>query len=114
MDSETTCFMRDLEGRFRLATKLPDRSFYKIFYGQIHPAEILALGINPGGAPANTNSDGRTHKDGVIAAASAGYYENDEHDILDCEWRENNGLRRLLMPLLGGEAARIRAGVVKT
>ena len=114
MDSENTEFMRDLEARFKLATQLPDRSRYKIFYGQIHRAKILTLGINPGGDPESTSSDGHTHKDGVIAAASGSYFENEEHDILDCEWRENKGLRRLLTPLLDGDAAKIRAGVVKT
>jgi hypothetical protein len=114
MATESTNFMRELEARFKLATQLPDRSRYKIFYGQIHPAKILTLGINPGGDPENTNSDGRTHKDGVVAAASGSYYEDGEHDILDCEWRENKGLRRLLTPLLNGDAARIRTDVVKT
>lgn len=106
--------MRDLEARFKQTTQLHDRSHYKIFYGQIRPARILTLGINPGGAPANTNPDGRMHKDGVVAAASVTYFENNEHDILDCGWRENIGLRRLLTPLLGGDPSRIRTDVVKT
>jgi hypothetical protein len=114
VETEYTPFMHDLEVRFKQATHLSDRSHYKIFYGQIRPARILTLGINPGGVPANTNPDGRTHKDGVVAASSATYFENDEHDILDCEWRENNGLRRLLTPLLDGDSSRIRTDVVKT
>ena len=114
MDTPCTSFMRDLEARFRQATGLPDRAFYKIFYGQVRPAPILTLGINPGGAPSNTNADGRTHKDGVIAAASASFFENDEHDVLDCEWRENFGLRTVLTPLVGGSPEMIRQSVVKT
>ena len=114
MDTPLTPFMRALEQRFRAASGLPDRARYKIFYGQIRPAPILTLGINPGGAPSNTNPDGRTHKDGVIAAASASYFENDEHDILDCEWRENSGLRTVLTPLVGGVLSDIRHKVVKT
>ena len=114
MSSENIDFMRDLEGRYKFATQLPDRSSYKIFYGLIHPAKILTLGINPGGSIQNTNSDGRTHKDGKVAAASGSYFENGEHDILDCNWPENPGLRRLLTPLVGGEAALIRSQVVKT
>jgi len=51
---------------------------------------------------------------GVVAAASATFYENDEHDILDCEWRENIGLRQVLLPLVGGELEKIRTEVVKT
>ena len=114
MDTPLTPFMRELEQRFKRASGLPDRAYYKIFYGQVKEAPILTLGINPGGAPSNTNPDGRTHKDGVIAAASASYFENDEHDILDCEWRENRGLRTLLTPLVGGALSDIRQKVVKT
>ena len=114
MNTPYSTFMRDLEERFRLATGLPDRAHYKIFYCQVRPAQILTLGINPGGAPSNTNPDGRTHKDGVIAAASASFFENDEHDILDCKWKENSGLRAVLTPLLRGNPQAIRQGVVKT
>lgn len=114
MDTPYTPFMRDLETRFKRATGLQDRAHYKIFYGQVRPAPILTLGINPGGAPSSTNSDGRTQKDGTIAAASATFYENDEHDILDCQWRENSGLLTVLTPLVGGETTAIRANVVKT
>lgn len=113
---ETTCtpFMRDLELDFKRSSGLVDRSAYKIFYCQVRPAQILTLGINPGGSPANTQPNGLNHLNGVPAAASASFYENDEHDILDCEWRENTGLRKVLMPLLGGDATRIRTEVVKT
>jgi len=114
VDTSLTPFMRDLEQRFTLASGLPNRAYYKIFYGQVKKAPILTLGINPGGAPSNTHPDGRTHKDGVIAAASASYFENDEHDILDCEWRENPGLRTVLTPLVGGVLGDIRHKVVKT
>ena len=114
MDTSLTPFMRDLEARFKQASGLADRSKYKIFYCQIRRAPILALGINPGGSPSNTNSDGRTHKDGAIAASSSSFFENDEHDILDCEWPENRGLRQVLTQLVGGDIRRIRSDVVKT
>lgn len=114
MDTEYTPFMRDLEERFKRFTKLPGRSHYKIFYGQVRPAPILTLGINPGGEPSNHNADGLKQKNGRIALASATYFENDEHDVLDCEWPENNGLRKILVPLLNGDARRIRHEVVKT
>ena len=48
MCTEFTRFMEDLEQRFKLATGLPDRSQYKIFYAQVRPASVLTLGINPG------------------------------------------------------------------
>lgn len=114
MDTPYTSFMRDLETRFKRATGLQDRAHYKIFYCQVRPAPILTLGINPGGDPLRTNSNGRTQKDGTIAAASASFYENDEHDVLDCQWRENSGLLTVLTPLVGGEPTAIRANVVKT
>lgn len=114
MDASHTPFMHDLEVRFKRASGLPNRAWYKIFYCQIKRAPILTLGINPGGAPENTHADGRVHKDGVVAAASGSYYENDEHDILDCDWRENLGLRTVLAPLVGGDLASIRRDVVKT
>jgi len=109
-----TAFMRDLEERFRQASGLLNRAHYKIFYGQVRPAPILTLGINPGGAPADINPDGRTNKDGAVASASASFFENDEHDILDCEWKENPALRSVLAPLVGGDLQAIRQRVVKT
>jgi hypothetical protein len=106
--------MQNLENRYRTVSGLIDRSQYKIFYGPLHPAEILVLGINPGGEPSNMLPDGVRHKDGArIGAASASYYENDENDLLDCSWRENNILK-LLVPLIGGDRESARARVVKT
>jgi hypothetical protein len=114
MNTQYVPFMQDLEGRYRAATGLVDRSQYKIFYGPVRPAEILALGINPGGDPAEMLPDGVQHRVGPrIGAASAGYYENNESDLLDCNWPENNVLK-LLIPLVGGERELIRSRVVKT
>lgn len=107
-------FMQDLERRYRSASRLLDRSQYKIFYGALQRAEILVLGINPGGEPSNMLPDGVHHKDGIgIGAASASYYENGENDLLDCNWRENNVLK-LLVPLVGGNRELIRTQVMKT
>ena len=114
MDTPYTPFMRDLEDRFKQSTGLLNRSEYKICYCQVRPARILTLGINPGGDPSRTSKDGCSHMNGAVAAASATFYENDEHDILDCEWRENFGLRQVLLPLVGGELQNIRNEVVKT
>jgi len=114
MNTEYVPFMQDLEARYRAASGLTDRSQYKIFYGPVRPAEILALGINPGGEPAEMMPDGVRHRVGPkIGAASAGYYENNESDLLDCTWPENNVLK-LLIPLVGGERESVRARVVKT
>lgn len=106
--------MRQLEQAFCQAASLSTRSEYKIFYGQVHAAPILTLGINPGGSPTDISPDGTLQPGSTKAAASANFYENDEHDVLDCEWRENFGLRQLLFPLVGNDPARFRAEIVKT
>ena len=83
MDTGFTPFMRDLERRFQVATKLQSRSHYKIFYGQIRPAPILILGINPGGDPSKTSADGLTHpgEKEEKASASAGYFEGGRRGV---------------------------------
>jgi hypothetical protein len=107
--------MSELEGRFKKATSLKDRSEYKLYYGPVRPALVLTLGKNPAGTPSGTSSDGCFNlNDGTRASASAGYFENEEHDLLDCEWRENHGLRKLLLPLFSDNQERIRREVVKT
>jgi hypothetical protein len=107
-------FMRQLEEDYRLASGLESRRHYKIFYGQVFPAPILTLGLNPGGDPEGTSDDGTRQKDGSLASASASFFEGMENDVLDCEWRENTGLRRLLLPLVGQDRDRFRRQVVKT
>jgi len=108
MESSTTAFMRDLEARYCETSGLTDRAHYKIFYCPIRRAEILTFGINPGGDPAEILPGG------VGTGASSTYYENDEHDLLDCDWPENTGLRKLLVPLVGGRIEEVRHRVVKT
>jgi len=106
--------MRALEDGFRTTSGLPNRAAYKIFYGQVKPAPFLTLGINPAGSPNETSADGTQNSDGTKAAASATYYENDENDVLDCEWTENRGLRLLLCPLVANNQTRFRAEIVKS
>lgn len=107
-------FMRQLEDDYRKASGLQTRRHYKIFYGQVFPAPILTLGINPGGDPEGTSDDGMRQKNGSPASASASFFEELENDVLDCEWRENTGLRKLLLPLVGRDYDRFRREVVKT
>lgn len=111
---DPVAFMRDLEERYKQESRLTDRSHYKIFYGPIRPAQILVLGINPGGDLQNVEPNGAKNRNGEIAAASAGFYENGECDPLDCSWKENGGLMKLLVPLLEGKEEAIRNAVVKT
>lgn len=108
-------FMRSIEEKFKEATGLKDRSQYKIFYTPVWPAKIVLLGINPGGIPEDIASDGVRFLRGNIreASSSGSYFENGENDLIDCSWPENNGLLKLLVPLLGTINA-IRKAVVKT
>ena len=100
--------MRELETRYQRASGLVSRSDYKVFYTPIRPARILTLGINPGGKPSSQLSDG------PIPSSSSSYYEHDEHDVIDCDWKENDYLRPLLVQLCGGKPERVRKEVVKT
>jgi hypothetical protein len=107
-------FMGHLERGYRAASGLTSRSSYKIFYGLVRSAPLLVLGINPGGDPAATSSDGLRHVDGRLASASATFHEGNECDLLDCRWRGNDGLKKLLVPLLNGVESSIRTEVVQT
>jgi len=115
MTNSDSDFMRDLETRYRVATGLVDRSQYRVFYGPVRRAEMLVLGINPGGDPADVMPDGvGSRSGGRPHAASAGYHENDESDVLDCDWPENRGLLKLLLPLVDGVREDLRSRMVKT
>lgn len=107
-------FMRALEDEYRQVTGVKNRSEFKIFYGQVFPSPILTLGLNPGGNPQDTSEDGTRQKDGSLASSSGSYFEQMENDILDCDWRENSGLRNLLLPLVNQDLNRFRREVVKT
>ena len=111
---DTVSQMQALEAGYQRCSGLANRSSYKIFYGPLHPAPILVLGQNPGGVPAETSSDGTRQAGHRIASASAGWFENGEHDVLDCAWPENNGLKRLLLPLVQSDSIRFRSEIVKT
>lgn len=107
-------FMRYIEEQFQAESEFKNRSLYKIFYGQIFPAPILTLGLNPGGNSKETSEDGTSQNDGSPASSSSSYFEEMENDVLDCDWPENVGLRRLLLPLVGNDTGRFRREIVKT
>ena len=107
-------FMCELEEDYRRASGLNSRKHYKIFYGQVFLAPILTLGLNPGGDPEGISHDGTRQNDGSPASASASFFEGMENDVLDCEWRENTGLRKLLLPVVGQDRDRFRREIVKT
>ena len=106
--------MRGWESRYRRLSGLKNRSRYAMFYCPVRPAPFLVLGINPGGDPNDVLADGvrlRSDPSGR-GAASARYYENNEHSMLDCDWPEN-AIVCLLAEILGDRKA-IRERVVKT
>ena len=113
MPSESTK-MQSLEADYQQASGLANRARYKIFYGMLRPAPCLVLGLNPGGDPEQTSADGTRGANNSVASSSGAWFEQDEHDLLDCQWPENTGLKRLLLPLFGGDEKRIRREVVKT
>ena len=69
--SPTQHHMRAIDAEFRAASGISERRHYKIFYSHIHPFPLLVLGQNPVG-----------ETDGTDLAASAGFFENWEHDYL--------------------------------
>lgn len=81
--------MHDFDSRYRLASGLDDRRFYKIFYSHVHPFPLLVLGQNPGG-----------ETDGTDMAASDSFFENWEHDYVCFRHTADYALARPMCELL--------------
>lgn len=79
--------MRAIDSEYRAHTGFTDSRFYKIFYSRIDPAPLLVLGVNPGGDPENPSS---------LISASSSFFENYEHDYVDCSYT----IQRMMLPLL--------------
>lgn len=107
--------MASLESEYQNISGLTDRSKYKIFYSPVRPADILVLGMNPGGNPEAIHRNGYDLIGSLTgkASASPSYYENYEHDMLDCEWKENI-TKDLIQRGLSYSESQIRQNVVKT
>ena len=84
---DTIAKMKDIDHRYRLASGLVNRKFYSIFYSRIDPAEVLVLGINPGGDPNIWSED---------ELASKSFYENWEHEYVDCSY----AIQQPMLPFL--------------
>ena len=69
--------MQDIDRRYRSASTLTHRRMFSIFYSRIDPSEGLVLGINPGGDP-------KTWSETELASIT--YYENWEHEYVDCRY----------------------------
>lgn len=102
--------MKQIEDGFRRSSGLLDRRYYKIFYSPLVRAEILLLGLQPKGRPQDFSPDGvRDYKRGTAAAASAGFHENGENDLLDCDWPFAKGIRKLINTGLYNSFSEFRA-----
>ena len=64
-----------------------DRDWYTIFYSRLCSADLLVLGINPGGDPLKSKS---------IIRASTTYYENWEHEYVDSRYP----IQAVMLPFL--------------
>jgi hypothetical protein len=96
---QTIALMREIESEYRQVSGLSDSRYYKIFYSRIDPAPMLLLGINPGGAPDQA---------GEILSASEGYFENFEHDYVDCDYTLQRVMLPFLQQILGATCDEIR------
>jgi hypothetical protein len=90
--AEATKFMQELDERFRAASGLKERRYYSIFYSSIQRSPLLILGWNPGGNPENWDE---------AQLASRTFYENGEHEYVDCHYKLAVAMRGLLMSVLG-------------
>jgi hypothetical protein len=95
--------MKDIDARFRAASGLRDRRDYSIFYSRLRPSRVMVIGINPGGS-----------RDGTHHVASPTFYENDEHEYVDQNYRIAAVMRPALMHALGTTRPDDLRGVPKT
>ena len=84
----TTKFMSVLDADYRKETGLSARSDYSIFYSRIRPSEVLVIGYNPGGNPETWDES---------QLASRAFYENDEHEYVDCHYPLATAMRSFLI-----------------
>jgi hypothetical protein len=91
--------MREIDTEYRQISCLTDPRFYKIYYSRIDPAPILVLGINPGGAPDQIEP---------IKSASEGFFENFEHDYVDCDYPMQRVMFPFLKTILGASDDELR------
>lgn len=79
--------MQQIDSEYRARTGLSEARLYKIFYSRIDPAPLLVLGVNPGGDPGHPQS---------LISASVSFFENYEHDYVDCSYT----IQRMMLPFL--------------
>ena len=84
-------FMQSMDERYQAVSGLHARRDYSIFYSQILPCRVMVLGWNPGGDP-------RTWSETELASTS--YYENGEHEYVDCHYPLAVAMRTFLVEAL--------------
>ena len=89
--SDSAVFMRSLDEAYRVVSGLRERRYYSIFYSKVEPHPILILGYNPGGNPETWSES---------ALASRSYYENSEHEYVDCHYPLATAMRSFLLSAL--------------
>jgi hypothetical protein len=87
-------FMQSLDQAYREHSGLQERRFYSIFYSRVEPSDIMVLGYNPGGDP--------DHWDESLLA-SRSFYENNEHEYVDCHYPLAVAMKAFLKSVLGFE-----------
>jgi len=80
--------MEKIDTAYRASTGLEDRRHYSIFYSQILPSDILIIGFNPGGDPGASDES---------KLASTSFYENGEHEYVDCDYALAMAMRGFLI-----------------
>jgi hypothetical protein len=107
MASESTSleFMRALDRDYRAASKLDERRFYSIFYSKVQPSPVMVLGYNPGGDPDKWDES-------VLASRS--FYEGNEHEYVDCNYRLAVAMRKFLSNVLRLESMEALRSIAKT
>ena len=105
--------MKSIEANFKEVSGLPDRRHFKIFYSPVFRAELLVLGLQPRGQPSDFSADGmHDFARNLPSAASAGFYDKGENDILDCDWSFARGMSALIASGLFSDRSSFRSNAV--
>lgn len=97
--------MQSIDKRYRAASGLQARRDYSIFYSQILPCRVLVLGWNPGGNP-------QTWSESELASTS--FFENGEHEYVDCHYPLAVVMRTFLIKALALRSAEDIRTIPKT
>lgn len=89
---DTLEFMRKLDEEYCTVSGLTERRLYSIYYSKVAPSSLMVIGYNPGGDP--------DHWDESLLA-SRSFYENDEHEYVDCHYPLAVAMRSFLTTVLG-------------